>query len=56
MMFTYELKDILHEELKNGKPHYGDVYYKDDKGKYHIIDFIEFDKEGNLILSENLDD
>ncbi len=49
MMYGYELKEILEdfEELT------GDVYYKDNDGELHIIDFADVEPDGTLVLSEN---
>jgi len=50
MMFAYELRDILNDLLTK-KLIKGNVYYRDKNGKKLIIDLVDTDKEGNLILT-----
>ena len=56
MMHNYELRDILIKLLKtNTKIELGNVYYKTKKGNLAVIDFVDLDEDGNLILSKNQD-
>ena len=49
MMLNYELLEILKLTLLP-KNELGNVYFNDN-GDYKVIDFVDIDKKGNLILS-----
>jgi len=50
-MYSYELKDILLNSLTKENI-YGGIYFKNDNNELFTINFVEFDKENNLILSK----
>lgn len=55
MMFNYELRNIVQSLIDAGfeSKLMGNVYYRTKKGKLLVVDFVELDKEHNLILSES---
>ena len=49
MMQARELLEIL--EILQATQLPGEVYFKDEDNKLHVIDFLEVDEDGNLVVS-----